>query len=149
MRSSRSPRVFEFLSTSARKYFFRYSSGMNLGPFVICSALALGFSGSTEACKNPASPGTVADDIEVDVTAACTSITAVVQNVAVTLTCVAAEDAAALADLIAHQFSVATDAGAPKCIVVQGQTLCATPSQMVSAIQVMNARRAADGGKSK
>lgn len=121
-----------------------------IASIVMCSALALGVS-SSASCKGPVPPvATVADDIKVDVTATCTSVTAVVSNVFVTLACATAEDAAALADLIAHQFSVVVaDAGTPKCVVVQGQTLCATPAQMLSAIQTINARRAVDGGSPK
>jgi hypothetical protein len=120
----------------------------HLGPVVICAALVLGFSGAEEACKGPVQPASViADDIKVDTTAACTTVTAIDQNTAVSLACLTAEEAAGLADTITHQVSAAVaDAGAPKCVAAQGQTLCATPHQMVSAIRVVSARRV-DGGK--
>ena len=98
------------------------------------------------SCKDPVPPPTViADDIKVDVTAACTTITAIVQEAATQLACVTAEDVAALADIIAHQIHPNAVAGAGRCVTAHGQTICATPSQMLAAIRVMNARR--DGGK--
>lgn len=111
--------------------------------------LALTYSGAESGCKGPVPPpAVIADDVKVDVTSACTTITAVVQDVVVSLVCVTAEEAAALADLIAHQISASiADSGTPKCVAAQGQSICATPDQMAAAIRIMNSRRAhTDGG---
>lgn len=112
----------------------------------ILFSLSLGFANADTACKGPTPPvPVIIDDIKVDVTAACTTITAITQNGIAQLVCVTAEDALALADLIGHQASVA---GKTKCVSAQGRTLCATPDQMAAAIRVLSARRTyPDGGQ--
>lgn len=104
------------------------------------------------ACKGPVPPpSTIADDIKVDVTAACTTVTTVVQDVIVSLVCVTAEEATALVELVAKQTgNVASQDGGVKitCINVQARSICATPDRMAAAIKIVNARRinGIDGG---
>jgi hypothetical protein len=106
------------------------------------------------ACKGPVPPAsTVADDVKVDVVSACTTITAVSQDVVATLACATAEEVATLASLITHQIGLAVigDGGLQlSCISAHGRTVCSTPAQMVDAIKTMNARRiygTHDGGR--
>ena len=111
----------------------------------ILFSLTLGLARVDGGCKGPVPPASaIVDDIKVDVNAACTTIIAVTQEAVVQLVCVTAEDVAALADIIAHQVSPNV-AGPSKCVTAQGQTVCATPGQMLAAIRTINARR--DGGK--
>ena len=119
----------------------------------ILFSLSLGFAHADTACKGPVPPPSViADDVKVDVTAACTTVSAVVQDVVVSLVCATVEETAALAELIAKQTGhVASEDGGVKitCVTAQKQTLCATPDRMAAAIKIMNARRinGVDGGQ--
>jgi len=121
----------------------------SFGPTIMLVAIALGFT-NLESCKdaNSPSPSEVADDVKVDLTAGCTTVTAIVQNATEELVCATAEELAQLADLITHQIGsnvVMADAAAPKCVTLNNQSICATPARMASAIRTIKSRR--DGGK--
>jgi hypothetical protein len=84
----------------------------------------------------------VIGNIQIDVTAACTTITVVFPDKVVSLVCLLATEAASLADLIASQFALEIDAGPYQCVTALGYSYCTSPEHMAQAIAVLNQRRA-------